>query len=160
MEWLFLILNFKIKFNEGCEKMRNKVIENYYDSKIYTNSEILEDIKETKKEFSEKKVDVDISINDYGVYIVTYYFKNKENIFQKIMIKIKQRKKKRPLLDKGIKEEKNIIKEKIIKKEKNKTKNIKKTKEERREEKIRKRLEKYGGNQYGKYKETKTYRPY
>ena len=111
----FLILNFKIKFNEGCEKMRNKVIENYYDSKIYTNSEILEDIKETKKEFSEKKVDVDISINDYGVYIVTYYFKNKENIFQKIMIKIKQRKKKRPLLDKGIKEEKNIIKEKIIK---------------------------------------------
>ena len=112
----FLILNFKIKFNEGCEKMRNKVIENYYDSKIYTNSEILEDIKETKKEFSEKKVDVDISINDYGVYIVTYYFKNKENIFQKIMIKIKQRKKKRPLLDKGIKEEKNIIKEKIIKK--------------------------------------------
>lgn len=156
----FLILNFKIKFNEGCEKMRNKVIENYYDSKIYTNSEILEDIKETKKEFSEKKVDVDISINDYGVYIVTYYFKNKENIFQKIMIKIKQRKKKRPLLDKGIKEEKNIIKEKIIKKEKNKTKNIKKTKEERREEKIRKRLEKYGGNQYGKYKETKTYRPY
>ena len=123
----FLILNFKIKFNEGCEKMRNKVIENYYDSKIYTNSEILEDIKETKKEFSEKKVDVDISINDYGVYIVTYYFKNKENIFQKIMIKIKQRKKKRPLLDKGIKEEKNIIKEKIIKKEKNKTNNIKKT---------------------------------
>ena len=113
----FLILNFKIKFNEGCEKMRNKVIENYYDSKIYTNSEILEDIKETKKEFSEKKVDVDISINDYGVYIVTYYFKNKENIFQKIMIKIKQRKKKRPLLDKGIKEEKNIIKEKIIKNE-------------------------------------------
>ena len=156
----FLILNFKIKFNEGCEKMRNKVIENYYDSKIYTNSEILEDIKETKKEFSEKKVDVDISINDYGVYIVTYYFKNKENIFQKIMIKIKQRKKKRPLLDKGIKEEKNIIKEKIIKKEKNKTKNIKKTKEERIKEKIRKRLEKYGGNQYGKYKETKTYRPY
>ena len=76
------------------------------------------------------------------------------------MIMIKQRKKKRPLLDKGIKEEKNIIKEKIIKKEKNKTKNIKKTKEERREEKIRKRLEKYGGNQYGKYKETKTYRPY
>lgn len=160
MEWLFLILNFKIKFNEGCEKMRNKVIENYYDSKIYTNSEILEDIKETKKEFSEKKVDADISINDYGVYIVTYYFKNKENIFQKIMIKIKQRKKKRPLLDKGIKEEKNIIKEKIIKKEKNKTKNIKKTKEERRKEKIRKRLEKYSGNQYGKYKETKTYRPY
>ena len=140
--------------------MRNKVIENYYDSKIYTNSEILEDIKETKKEFSEKKVDVDISINDYGVYIVTYYFKNKENIFQKIMIKIKQRKKKRPLLDKGIKEEKNIIKEKIIKKEKNKTKNIKKTKEDRRDEKIRKRLEKYSGNQYGKYKETKTYRPY
>lgn len=156
----FLILNFKIKFNEGCEKMRNKVIENYYDSKIYTDSEILEDIKETKKEFSEKKVDVDISINDYGVYIVTYYFRNKENIFQKIMIKIKQRKKKRPLLDKGIKEEKNIIKEKIIKKEKNKTKNIKKTKEEKREEKIRKRLEKYSGNQYGKYKETKTYRPY
>ena len=156
----FLILNFKIKFNEGCEKMRNKVIENYYDSKIYTNSEILEDIKETKKEFSEKKVDVDISINDYGVYIVTYYFKNKENIFQKIMIKIKQRKKKRPLLDKGIKEEKNIIKEKIIKKEKNKTKNIKKTKEERKKENIRKRLEKYSGNQYGKYKETKTYRPY
>lgn len=136
--------------------MKNKIIENYYDSKIYTDNEILENIEETKKEFSEKKVDFDISINDYGVYVVTYYFRNKENIFQKIMIKIKKRKKKRPLLDKGIKEEKKI------KKEKNKINHtkIKKTREERIEEKTRKRFEKYSGNQYGKYKATKTYRPY
>ena len=122
----------------------------------------MENIEETKKEFSEKKVDFDISINDYGVYVVTYYFRNKENIFQKIMIKIKKRKKKRPLLDKGIKEENNIKKEKKIKKEKNKINHtkIKKTREERIEEKTRKRFEKYSGNQYGKYKATKTYRPY
>ena len=35
----FLILNFKIKFNEGCEKMKNKVIENYHNHDV--NSPLL-----------------------------------------------------------------------------------------------------------------------
>ena len=34
------------------------------------------------------------------------------------------------------------------------------TREERKQEKVRKRMEKYSGNKYGVYKQTKTYKPY
>ena len=36
--------------------VKQKIIENYFDSKTYTNQEIMENIEETKKEFSEKQV--------------------------------------------------------------------------------------------------------
>ena len=119
--------------------VKQKIIENYFDSKTYTNQEIMKNIEETKKEFSEKQVDINISLNKFGVYVVTYYFKNKENFLNKVFIKIKKRRKNKKimLLQEG-----------------------RKTREDRKKEKIKERLEKYSGNVYGKYKETKTYKPY
>lgn len=156
--------------------MKNqKVLENYFDSRIYNNQEIEEAISKTKKEFDKKIVNVDISLNEFGVYVVTYYFKNKENLFQKIVIKIKQRKKKKQILllqekKQKMQEKQFELHKKEIKKQRkkeNKQKNHiekakrkNKTREERNKEKLQKRIEKYTGNKYGKYKETKTYRPY
>ena len=124
--------------------LKQRVVENYFDSKIYSNQEIIQSIEETKKEYSKKIVDVDINLNEFGVYVVTYYFKNQDNIFQKIFIKIKQRKKKNKTV---------LLQEKSLEREKM-------TREERKQEKVRKRMEKYSGNKYGVYKQTKTYKPY
>lgn len=103
---------------------KQKILENYFASNLYSNQEIQQSIEETKKEFANKIVDVDINLNEFGVYIVTYYFKTNENILQRIMIKIKSKRKKN--------------KQKLL----------------------QSRIEKYSNNQYGKYKETKSYKPY
>jgi len=124
--------------------LKQRVVENYFDSKIYSNQEIMQSIEETKKEYSKKIVDVDINLNEFGVYVVTYYFKNRDNIFQKIFIKIKQRRKKNKTI---------LLQERSLRYEKM-------TREERKQEKIRKRMEKYSGNKYGVYKQTRTYKPY
>ena len=126
---------------------QKKIFENYFDAKIYTGEQIEESIKETKKEFAKKVVDVDISLNEFGVYVVTYYFEVKDHFWQKIMIKLKQRKKKKAMLYFQKEPEKKLKKER-------------KSKEQKRQEKLQKRKEKYFGHQYGIYKETKTYRPY
>ena len=156
--------------------MKNqKVLENYFDSRIYNNQEIEEAISKTKKEFEKKIVNVDISLNEFGVYVVTYYFKNKYILFKKFVIKIKQRKKKKQMLllqekKQKMQERQFELQKKEIKKQRkkeNKQKNHiekakrkNKTREEKNKEKLQKRIEKYTGNKYGKYKETKTYRPY
>ncbi len=66
---------------------QNKNLEYYLDSRIYSNEEILKSIEETKKEFSNKKVKVDVKLNDFGVYVITFQFENKNNFFRKITIK-------------------------------------------------------------------------
>lgn len=124
--------------------LKQRVVENYFDSKIYSNQEIIQSIEETKKEYSKKIVDVDINLNEFGVYVVTYYFKNQDNIFQKIFIKIKQRRNKNKTV---------LLQERSLRHEKM-------TREERKQEKVRKRMEKYSGNKYGGYKQTRTYKPY
>ena len=119
--------------------LKQKIVENYFDAKLYTNQEIIESIEKTKKEYAKKIINVDINLNEFGVFVVTYYFKVSENIFQKIFIKIKQRRK-----DRKIK----LLQEK--------NENL----EERKKDKIEKRFEKYSGNRYGEYKNTGTYKPY
>lgn len=119
--------------------LKQKIVENYFDAKLYTNQEIIESIEKTKKEYAKKIINVDINLNEFGVFVVTYYFKVSENIFQKIFIKIKQRRK-----DRKIK----LLQEK--------NENL----EERKKDKIEKIFEKYSGNKYGEYKNTGTYKPY
>lgn len=135
--------------------LKQKIVEDYFDASTYSNQEILQSIEETKKEFSKKIINVDINLNEFGVYVVTYYFKNKNNILQKIMVKLKGKNKK------------NKKSKKILLNEKNETINEedkiiehKKTKEEKEQDKIKARMEKYTGNKYGMYKQTGTYKPY
>ena len=124
--------------------IKQKIVENYFDAKKYTNQEIMQLIEENKKEYAKKIIDIDINLNEFGVYVVTYYFKVRDNIFQKIFIKLKQKRRRNKI---------ELLQE-------NTAENIKMTKKERANEEIRKRMEKYSGNVYGVYKKTKTYKPY
>ncbi len=124
--------------------LRQKIVENYFDSASYSNQEIMKSIEDTKQEYSKKIIDVNINLNEFGVYVVTYYFKVSDNIFKKVFIKIKQKFSKKNVV---LLQEKGIILEKKTRKEKSK-------------EKIKQRMEKYSGNKYGVYKSTGTYKPY
>lgn len=120
---------------------QKKCLEYYLDSKIYNNEEIQKNIEETKKEFPKKKIKVDIQLNSFGMYIITFYFENRESIFHKIKVYFKKKKNNKILL----------LQEKNDSKIENKT---------TIEDKTKKRLEKYYGQKYGQYKKTQTYRPY
>ncbi len=108
-----------------------KRLEYYFDSKEYTQEEVQQNIEGVKKEFPNKKIRVETELNDYGMYIITFYFENRNTILNKIRIFIKNRRQKMLLLEEG----------KTNKANKN-------------------RISKYYGQQYGSYKQTKQYRPY
>ena len=94
---------------------KEKVLINYFDSKQYNNQEILESVEQNKKEFEKKIINVEIKLNEYGVYVITYYFRTKENFLQKIIIKLKERRKSKNRL---LLKEENIL-EQVLESEKN-----------------------------------------
>ena len=117
-----------------------KTVQYFFDARTYSKNQIIENLQtQREQDFFNKTAKINISLNEFGVYVVTYYFKVSENIFQKIFIKIKQRRK-----DKKIR----LLQEK--------NGNL----EERKKDKIEKRLEKYSGNKYGEYKSSGIYKPY
>ena len=59
--------------------MKNKHLEYYMDSKIFSKNEVQKSIDDTKKEFPNKEVEVQVSLNKFGVYVITFTFKNKNN---------------------------------------------------------------------------------
>jgi len=68
----------------------NKCIEYYFDSKVYSMQEIKQNIQENKKEFPNKIIESKILLNSYGVYVVTLYFKDKNNMLRFIKNKSKK----------------------------------------------------------------------
>ncbi len=86
---------------KGCENMEQKYLEYYLDSRIYSSEEVQQSIEETKKEFPNKKVKVTIALNDFGMYIITFKFENKNTYFNKIKIKLWQKFRKPLMLDNG-----------------------------------------------------------
>ncbi len=116
---------------------RTKYLEYYMDSKIYSKDEVEKSIDETKKEFPKKEIDVQVHLNNFGVYIITFIFKNKNSFIKNIFIKLRLKKKNKLLLAENTKKDKKP-----------------------KEDKMQKRFEKYSNKIYGQYKATHTYRPY
>lgn len=126
----------------------NKYLEYYLDSKVYSNQEVQNSIDETKKEFPNKNIKVNVFLNEFGVYVITFQFENKNTYFNKIKILFKRKKSNTLMIEEKIenrkqkelhRENKNLIKK----------------------EKEQKRFNKYlGKNRYGQYKSTGTYHPY
>lgn len=130
----------------------NKYLEYYLDSKIYSNDEVEKSIEETKKEFPNKNIKVNISLNEFGVYVITFEFEKRDTFFNKIKILFMGKKKSSKVMIKNEDSNKTITE--ISQK-------TRKSKEQRKQEKIQKRFERYSGNNvYGKYKNTGIYRPY
>ena len=65
---------------------KTKCIEYYLDSKIYSNEDVQKNIEETKKEFPKKDIKVDVKLNQFGMYVITYNFENKNTLFNKIIL--------------------------------------------------------------------------
>lgn len=80
---------------------QNKYLEYYLDSRIYSSEEVQKSIDETKKEFFNKNVKVSIALNDFGVYIITFKFENKNTYFNRIKIRLWKKFRKPLLLDSG-----------------------------------------------------------
>ena len=79
--------------------MNNKKCLVYYlDSKKYDDVGVQKSINETKKEYKKEKkeIEVNVDINEYGMYVITFYIKNKNTIFNRIRLYF--RRKKNPLL--------------------------------------------------------------
>lgn len=74
----------------------SKCLEYYLDSKVYDYESVQKSIDETKKEYEKKDIEVNIELNKYGMYIITFYFKNKDTFFSKI--KLYFRRKNKPML--------------------------------------------------------------
>lgn len=81
--------------------MGQKNLEYYLDSRIYSKEEVQQSIEETKKEFSNKNVKVSVTLNDFGMYLITFEFENKSTFFNKIIIKIWRKFKKTLMLEDG-----------------------------------------------------------
>ena len=78
---------------------QTKCLEYYLDSRIYTTDEVSKSIEDTKKQFPNKKIKVTLALNDFGVYIITFRFENKNNYWNKIKIKLKSKIKRTVLLN-------------------------------------------------------------
>ena len=58
---------------------QTKYLEYYMDSKIYSKDEVQKSIDETRKEFPKKEIEVQVQLNKFGVYIITFIFKNRNS---------------------------------------------------------------------------------
>lgn len=69
-----------------------KCLEYYLDSRIYDREAIEKSIEQAKQEFPGKEVDISIYLNEWGVYVITLYFKSKNNILRNVnsRLKVKQ----------------------------------------------------------------------
>lgn len=83
---------------------KSKCLEYYLDSRTYNQEELQKNIEETKKEFPKQKIAVDVEMNQFGMYVITFYFENKNNIFNKMKVYFNRKNKSKLLL-----EEKNKI---------------------------------------------------
>lgn len=76
----------------------SKCLEYYLDSRIYNYEQVQKNIDETKKEFPKQDITVEVKMNQFGMYIITLYLKNKKTIFNKIKVYLKKKSKNKILL--------------------------------------------------------------
>lgn len=69
-----------------------KCLEYYLDSRMYDREAIEKTIKEAKMEFPGKETEISIYLNEWGVYVINLYFRNKNNMLQNVNAKIKPKK--------------------------------------------------------------------
>lgn len=56
---------------------KGKCIEYYFDSKTFTKEQLINNIEKAKLEFPNKKVEPNLFLNQWGVYILKINFKDK-----------------------------------------------------------------------------------
>ena len=64
-----------------------KCLKCYYDSSVYSSEQVQENIDEVKKQFPNKKIKVKLALNDFGAYVISFEFENKNNYWNKLKTK-------------------------------------------------------------------------
>lgn len=88
-----------------------KCIEYYFDSNEYNELEVLENMQKEKLEFPKKKAQININLNEYGIYVATLEFINNKIAVIKKNKKIKNRKVK--LKENKNEEKKGVVETKV-----------------------------------------------
>lgn len=70
-----------------------KCMQYYFDSNKYTESEIMEVIKQEEIGFEKKISKIDIKLNEYGIFVVKLKFINNKLIFKKVKLNFENSKK-------------------------------------------------------------------
>ncbi len=70
---------------------KSKCLEYYLDARKHDYEAIQKSIDQTKKEYCKKEVEVNVHVNKYGMYIITFYFKNKNSFLNKIRLYFKKK---------------------------------------------------------------------
>ena len=121
---------------------QNKYIEYYFDSKSYNKFQVLQNMEEeVSKEFPNQKAEINLKLNEFGVYVATLVFNNKKHGNVCFVNKDKSR-----ALDDGRKENSNVLSRH---RKNNRNKKVSRYEAVIRENKV-----------YGKYRETGNFRPY
>ena len=71
---------------------KGKCIEYYFDSKTFTREQLVKSIEEAKLEFPNKKIEPNLFLNQWGVYILKINFKDKIEYVSNFKEKRKNRK--------------------------------------------------------------------
>ena len=111
-------------------KQKEKCVEYYFDSNQYNKDKVIENMEKKQLEFEKRKSEIDIKLNEYGIYVAKLIFQNKELT---------------------------VINNKIISKFINKSKIVKKSESKNTYKGYEMYNE--NNKIYGQYKKTKTYQP-
>lgn len=57
---------------------KEKCVEYYFDSREYNKTQVIKNIEREQLEFEKKKSEINISLNEYGIYVVRLKFLNNE----------------------------------------------------------------------------------
>ena len=56
--------------------IKEKSVEYYFDSRVYTKEQIIENMKEEQIGFEKKNAKICVTLNQYGIYVAILKFEN------------------------------------------------------------------------------------
>lgn len=72
-----------------------KQLKYYFNSEEYSEGKIQETITQTQKDFPNKDIKSNVTVNEFGVYVITFEFENKNTYFNRIRIWFRKKVEKR-----------------------------------------------------------------
>lgn len=56
--------------------IKEKSVEYYFDSKLYNKNQVIENMRMEQLGFEKKRAEINVILNDYGIYIATLKFES------------------------------------------------------------------------------------
>lgn len=140
-----------------------KCLEYYFDSRKYSKIDVLNCIKKEKLEYPNKEINMQLHLNEWGIYVIKAQFIDKKEQKEKEYRRkkeIQQAKKEEEQALKKERLEKKVLEQKPIKTKKQKIKERKMNQIIKMQKREQENVKKKEIQKYGQYKNTGIYRPY